>query len=132
HGRRAAVRSRGPGPPAGCRSEPERHQYGVRRDARDCRRGRLRRPHPLRPCRGMGPRALGLRCGLGRREPNEGSRYDARMLVSLKWLREYVDLPADLDVADLATRLTMASSEVEGIHRTGDWDRSLVTIGQVL
>src|ERR1043166_8802136 len=54
------------------------------------------------------------------------------MLVSLKWLREYVDLPADIDVDDLATRLTMASSEVEGIHRTGNWDRALVTVGQVL
>src|SRR5688500_14087973 len=54
------------------------------------------------------------------------------MLVSLKWLREYVDLPSDLDVEELAERLTMASSEVEGIHRTGAWDRSLVTVGRVL
>ncbi len=54
------------------------------------------------------------------------------MLVSLNWLREYVDLPAGLDVEDLATRLTMASSEIEGIHRTGDWDRDLVRIGHVL
>lgn len=54
------------------------------------------------------------------------------MLVSLKWLRDYVDLPPDLDVDDLATRLTMASSEVEGIHRVGDWDRALVTVGSVL
>jgi phenylalanyl-tRNA synthetase beta chain len=54
------------------------------------------------------------------------------MLVSLKWLRDYVDLPADLDVEELAERLTMASSEVEGIHRTGDWDRALVTVGHVL
>ncbi|MBX7111484.1 MAG: phenylalanine--tRNA ligase subunit beta [Dehalococcoidia bacterium] len=54
------------------------------------------------------------------------------MLVSLKWLRDYVDLPADLDIDDLATRLTMASSEVEGVHRVGDWDRALVTVGHVL
>ena len=54
------------------------------------------------------------------------------MLVSLKWLRDYVDLPADIDVDDLATRLTMASSEVEGIHRIGDWDRDLVRVGAVL
>ncbi len=54
------------------------------------------------------------------------------MLVSLNWLRDYVDLPAGLDVEDLATRLTMASSEVEGIHRTGGWDRDLVRVGQVL
>lgn len=54
------------------------------------------------------------------------------MLVSLKWLRDYVDVPGDVDVDDLATRLTMASSEVEGVHRVGDWDREFVRIGHVL
>ena len=54
------------------------------------------------------------------------------MLVSLKWLRDYVDLPADLDVDDLAHRLTMASAEVEGVHRVGAWDRALVRVGRVL
>ena len=54
------------------------------------------------------------------------------MLVSLRWLREYVDLPPDLEPEALAHRLTMASSEVEGIHRVGDWDRGLVRVGEVL
>ncbi len=55
------------------------------------------------------------------------------MLVSLKWLRDYVDLPDDLDVDDLAQRLTMASTEVEGVTRVGaEWDRELVTVGEVL
>ena len=54
------------------------------------------------------------------------------MLVSLKWLRDYVDLPADLDVDAFAERLTMASAEVEGIERIGDWDRELVTVAEVL
>ena len=54
------------------------------------------------------------------------------MLVSLNWLRDYVDLPGDLDVDDLAHRLTMASAEVEGIHRIGTWDRDLVRVGHVL
>lgn len=55
------------------------------------------------------------------------------MLVSLKWLREYVDIPADVDVEDLAHRLTMASAEVEGIHRRGAaWDRELIRVGAVL
>jgi len=55
------------------------------------------------------------------------------MLVSLKWLREYVDIPADVDVEDLAHRLTMASAEVEGIHRRGSqWDRELIRVGEVL
>ena len=54
------------------------------------------------------------------------------MLVSLKWLRDYVDLPDDLDVEAFAERLTMASAEVEGIERIGDWDRDLVTVAEVL
>ena len=55
------------------------------------------------------------------------------MLVSLKWLRDYVDLPDDLDVEAFAQQLTMASAEVEGIDRVGgDWDRQLVTVGEVL
>ena len=54
------------------------------------------------------------------------------MLVSLNWLREYVDLSPDLDVDDLVTRLTMASAEVEGIHRIGGWDRDLVRVGAVI
>ncbi len=55
------------------------------------------------------------------------------MLVSLKWLRDYVSLPAALDIDDLAHRLTMASAEVDGIHRVGgEWDRALVVVGHVL
>ena len=54
------------------------------------------------------------------------------MLVSLKWLREYVDLRGDLDVDAFAERLTMASAEVEGVARIGGWDRELVTVGAVL
>ena len=55
------------------------------------------------------------------------------MLVSLKWLRDYVSLPAGLDVDDLAHRLTMASAEVDGIHRVGgEWDRALVVVGHVI
>ena len=54
------------------------------------------------------------------------------MLVSLKWLRDYVELPDDLDVEAFAERLTMASAEVEGIKRIGDWSRELVTVAEVL
>jgi phenylalanyl-tRNA synthetase beta chain len=57
------------------------------------------------------------------------------MLVSLKWLREYLDpAPASLaaDPEGVAHRLTLASAEVEGIHRVGGWDRERVLIGEVL
>src|SRR2546426_3027067 len=36
------------------------------------------------------------------------------MLISLNWLKDYVDVP--VDVSTLAERLTLAGSEVEGIH----------------
>ena len=53
------------------------------------------------------------------------------MLVSLKWLSEYVDVPADVEA--FARRLTMASAEVERVTRVGgDWDPELVRVGRVL
>ena len=54
------------------------------------------------------------------------------MLVSLRWLRDYVDLPEDLDADAFARRLTTGVAEVEGVRRTGGWDRGLVTVGEVL
>ncbi|MYH40748.1 MAG: phenylalanine--tRNA ligase subunit beta, partial [Chloroflexi bacterium] len=53
------------------------------------------------------------------------------MLVSLKWLSEYVDVPGDVEA--FARRLTMASAEVERVTRVGgDWDPELVRVGRVL
>lgn len=37
------------------------------------------------------------------------------MKISLKWVRDYVDLPEDAE--EIARRLTMAGLEIEGIHR---------------
>ena len=52
------------------------------------------------------------------------------MKVSLKWLRDYVDIVTT--PADLAQRLTMGGVEIGGIEDKGDvWDRSLVFVGQV-
>lgn len=39
------------------------------------------------------------------------------MLISLNWLRDFVELPADLDVHALAERFTMTCAEVEGVER---------------
>ena len=56
------------------------------------------------------------------------------MLVSLKWLREYLELPEAswADAEGLAHRLTMASAEVDAVRRVGAWDRDLVTVAEVL
>ena len=51
------------------------------------------------------------------------------MLVPLRWLSEYVDI--DIDVEDLANRLTIAGVEVGEIIRTGsDW--AGIVVAQVL
>jgi phenylalanyl-tRNA synthetase beta chain len=39
------------------------------------------------------------------------------MFVSLKWMRDYVDLPAELDPHELGERLTLTTAEVEGVER---------------
>ncbi len=38
------------------------------------------------------------------------------MLVSLNWIRDFVDLPADLDPSELAERFTRTAAEVEGVE----------------
>ncbi len=51
------------------------------------------------------------------------------MKVSLKWLKDYVDI--ELDAKQLAERLTMAGLEVKGIETTGGtW--SNIVVGEVV
>ena len=38
------------------------------------------------------------------------------MLISLNWLKDFVDIPADLDPRDLALRFTTTTAEVEGVE----------------
>jgi phenylalanyl-tRNA synthetase beta chain len=38
------------------------------------------------------------------------------MLISLNWIRDFVDLPADIDPQVLAERFTMTTAEVEGVE----------------
>ncbi|MBN2563011.1 MAG: phenylalanine--tRNA ligase subunit beta [Phycisphaerae bacterium] len=41
------------------------------------------------------------------------------MIISLNWLKDFVDIPADLDPRDLALRFTLTTAEVEGVERVG-------------
>ena len=53
------------------------------------------------------------------------------MLVPLSWLKKYV--PVDIPPAELAHRLTMAGTEVDGITETGaGWEPDKVMVGEVL
>ncbi|HEY3244826.1 MAG TPA: phenylalanine--tRNA ligase subunit beta [Phycisphaerae bacterium] len=48
------------------------------------------------------------------------------MLISFNWLRDYVEIPADLDPRDLAERFTVTVAEVEGVERIEVGARGLV------
>lgn len=39
------------------------------------------------------------------------------MLISVNWLRDFVDIPSDIDPAALAERFTLVCAEVEGVER---------------
>nr|HPL81228.1 hypothetical protein [Anaerolineaceae bacterium] len=41
------------------------------------------------------------------------------MKISLNWIKEFVDLPADLSIQQLAYDLTMRTVEVEGFEDLG-------------
>ena len=53
------------------------------------------------------------------------------MKVSLNWIKEYVDLPEDLSISQLAHDLTMRTVEVEGWENPAD-DLRKVVIGKIL
>ncbi len=51
------------------------------------------------------------------------------MLISLNWIRDYVDLPADLDPRDLAERFTRTTAEVEEVKQVAIRPRGLIAAG---
>ncbi len=51
------------------------------------------------------------------------------MLISLNWIRDYVDLPADLDPVALAEVFTRTTAEVDGVHRLEAAARGLIAAG---
>lgn len=42
------------------------------------------------------------------------------MIISLSWIRDFIDLPANLDAHDFANSLTLATAEVEEVKTTND------------
>ncbi len=53
------------------------------------------------------------------------------MLISLNWIREYVDLPEDLTMDKLSYDLTMRTVEVEGTYNPADGLENIVA-GKIL
>ena len=53
------------------------------------------------------------------------------MKLSLNWLRDYVDLPADLSMEQLAYDLTMRTVEVEGVENPKSMQDGIV-VGVIL
>ena len=54
------------------------------------------------------------------------------MKAPVSWIREYVDLPADVTTEQLAARLTALGLKLEGINRPGDAITGPLVIGRVL
>jgi len=50
----------------------------------------------------------------------------------VSWIREYVDLPADLSTDDLAARLTALGLKLEAIEKPGDQIQGPLVVGRVL
>ena len=48
------------------------------------------------------------------------------MLISLDWIRDYVDLPADLNPRELAERFTCTTAEVEEVKQVAIQARGLI------
>lgn len=53
------------------------------------------------------------------------------MLISLNWLKEFVDIPKNLDPKDLATELTIKTAEVDSVINEADAFENIV-VGQIL
>ncbi len=54
------------------------------------------------------------------------------MRAPLSWLREYVDLPADVEAADLADRLTALGLKLEALEAPGSEMQGPIVVGRVL
>ncbi len=54
------------------------------------------------------------------------------MKAPVSWIREYVDLPAEVTTEQLAARLTALGLKLESIHRPGDAITGPLVIGRVL
>ncbi len=54
------------------------------------------------------------------------------MRVPVSWLRDYVDLPADLDASDLADRLTALGLKLEALDRVGSDVSGPIVVGAVV
>ena len=49
------------------------------------------------------------------------------MLISLNWLKEYIDLDKNLDIKELENALTMIGQEVENIEKQGENLKKVLT-----
>ena len=54
------------------------------------------------------------------------------MKAPVSWIREYVDLPADVTTEDLAARLTALGLKLEAIEKPGDQITGPLVVGKVL
>ena len=54
------------------------------------------------------------------------------MKTPVAWIRDYVDLPADVTTEQLAARLTALGLKLEAIEKPGEQIRGPLVVGKVL
>lgn len=64
-------------------------------------------------------------------EKTPQNQYTRAMLISLNWLRDFVQLPKNIDPKDLGNELTLKTAEVEQVHKQEDEFNKMV-VGQIL
>ena len=52
------------------------------------------------------------------------------MKLSLNWIRDYIDMPADMDLGRMAYDLTMSTVEVEGAEQLADRFANII-VGEI-
>ena len=95
---------------------------------------RLRLRHGHRPDPDVPPRHRGpARAVRGRRPVHDApsGRGDS-VKAPVSWIRDYVDLPADVTTEQLAARLTALGLKLEAIEKPGEQIRGPLVVGKVL
>ena len=93
---------------------------------------RLRLRHGHRPDPDVPPRHRGPARAVRGRRPVHDRLRDRPVKAPVSWIRDYVDLPAEVTTEQLAARLTALGLKLEAIEKPGEQIRGPLVVGRVL
>ena len=93
---------------------------------------RLRVRHGHRPDPDVPPRHRGPARAVRGRRPVHDRLRGRPVKAPVSWIRDYVDLPADVTTEQLAARLTALGLKLEAIEKPGEQIRGPLVVGKVL